>query len=109
MATATKKSRAVNQLDRRPGGVRVPEWMEFLPFEDNGGAYHWTIVAGDGATLARSGGFASYDDAEEAAQQLRDGAASARFEQRATGALPGRSQGASGCQGKRTPRTPSVG
>ncbi len=88
MATATKKSRAVNQLDRRPGGVRVPESMELLIFEDNGGAYHWTIVAGDGATLARSGGFASYDDAEEAAQQIRDGAASARFERRATGAPP---------------------
>jgi uncharacterized protein YegP (UPF0339 family) len=34
--------------------------MEFVIFEDNGGHYHWTIVAADGATLARSGGFASY-------------------------------------------------
>ena len=46
-------------------------------------AYHWTIVAGDGATLARSTSFASYDDAEKAAKHVRDGAASARFERRA--------------------------
>jgi hypothetical protein len=41
MATATKKSRAAKQLARRPANVRVPESMEFLIFEDNGGAYHW--------------------------------------------------------------------
>ena len=87
MATATKKSRAAGRLPRRPGEVRVPESLEFLIFEDNGGGYHWTIVA-DGATLARSGSFASYDDAEKAAKHVRDGAASALFEYRATGALP---------------------
>jgi uncharacterized protein YegP (UPF0339 family) len=54
--------------------------MAFLISEDNGGSYHWELLAGDGATLARSGGFASYYDAERAAQQVRDGAASARFE-----------------------------
>jgi len=43
--------------------VRVPESMEFLIFEDNGVACHWRIVAGDGATLAQSGSFASYQDA----------------------------------------------
>jgi uncharacterized protein YegP (UPF0339 family) len=54
--------------------------MEFLLFQDNGGAYHWTIVAGDGETLAQSGSFASYDHAEQAAHHVRDGAASARFD-----------------------------
>ena len=62
--------------------------MEFLIVEDNGRAYRWTIVAGDGATLAWSGRFASYDAAEKAANVVRDGAASARFERRAGKASP---------------------
>jgi uncharacterized protein YegP (UPF0339 family) len=82
MGTAPKKSRAAGQLARRARDVRVPESMEFLIFEDNGGAYHWRIVAGDGAILAQSGSFASYQDAEQAAQRVRDGAASARFNRR---------------------------
>ena len=82
MGTAPKKSRAAGQRARPARDVRVPESMEFLIFEDNGGAYHWRIVAGDGATLAQSGSFASYQDAEQAAQRVRDGAASARFNRR---------------------------
>src|SRR5438105_9887141 len=74
MATATKKSRAAGRLPGRAPEVRVPASMEFLISEDNGGDYHWTIVAGGGATLARSGSFASYEDAERAAQHVRDGA-----------------------------------
>jgi uncharacterized protein YegP (UPF0339 family) len=57
--------------------------VEFLVFEDNGGRYYWAIVAGDGATLAQSGTFASSSDAEEAAQEMRAGAASAQYEDRA--------------------------
>jgi uncharacterized protein YegP (UPF0339 family) len=83
MGTAPKKSRAAGQLARPARDVRVPESMEFLIFEDNGGAYHRRIVAGDGATLAQSGSFASYHDAEQAAQRVRDGAASARSDRRA--------------------------
>ena len=79
MATATKKSRAAGQLARRARRVRVAESMEFVIFADNGGAYRWRIVAGDGATLAQSGSFASSDRAEQAARRVRDGAASARF------------------------------
>jgi uncharacterized protein YegP (UPF0339 family) len=86
MATALRKSRAAKQLARHAPDVRLPAPMEFLIFEDNGGSYYWTIVAGDGATLARSDPFASYDDAEQAAQHVRDGAASAPFEARAVGA-----------------------
>lgn len=56
-----------------------PAGMRFLVFEDNSGAYHWRIVAPDGATLAQSGSFASRDRAQLAAQRVRDGAASARF------------------------------
>ncbi len=88
MATATKKSHAAGRLPRRAGEARVSESMEFLLFEDNGGNYLWTIVATDGATLARSENFASYDDAEKAAKHVRDGAASALFERRAGGASP---------------------
>ncbi len=88
MATATKKSRAAKQLARPPAHTRSRESMEFLIFEDNGGVYRWTIVARDGETLARSGGFASYGDAERAAQRVRDAATSARFERRGTGTLP---------------------
>ena len=87
MATAITKSRA-GRLPRGAPEVRVPASMELLIFEDNGGDYHWTIVARDGATLARSGSFGSYEDAERAAQHVRDGVASARFERRRDGARP---------------------
>jgi uncharacterized protein YegP (UPF0339 family) len=88
MATAISKPRAAGRLPRRAPETRVPESMEFLIFEDNGGDYHWTIVAGDGATLVRSGSFASYDEAEQRAQHVRDGAASALFARRGDGARP---------------------
>jgi uncharacterized protein YegP (UPF0339 family) len=88
MATEIKKLRAAGRLPRGAREARVPESMQFLIFEDNGGDYHWTIVAADGATLAGSAGFASYEDAERAAQHVRDGAPSARFERRPTGELP---------------------
>jgi uncharacterized protein YegP (UPF0339 family) len=88
MATATKKSqsRAVGELVRRVAEVRTSAAMEFLIVQENGGAYHWRIVAGDGATLAQSASFGSYHDAEQAARRVRDGAASARFDHRAPGA-----------------------
>src|SRR5437763_12793418 len=85
MATATKQSRAARQLAGRALDARMPASMEFLIFEDNGGSYHWTIVAGDSATLARSGSFGSYEDAERAAQHVRDGGPSALFERRGDG------------------------
>jgi hypothetical protein len=56
--------------------------MESLVFEDNGGSYHWRILAGDGSTLGQLGDFASYDAAERAARQICNGVASARFEPR---------------------------
>jgi uncharacterized protein YegP (UPF0339 family) len=85
MATANKKSRASRQLAERPARVHARAAMEFLIREDNSGSYHWTILAGDGATLGRSEDFASYEVAERAAQQIRDGAASARLEPRESG------------------------
>jgi uncharacterized protein YegP (UPF0339 family) len=80
MATATQKPRTARQLARRGSKMPAPASMKFLVFEDNGGDYHWRIVAHDGAALAQSVSFASYDEAEQAAQQVRKAAASARFE-----------------------------
>lgn len=77
MATATEESRAAGQRRPRARAGRAPESMQFVMFEDNGGAFHWRLVAGDGAALALSGNFASYDDALHAARHVRDGAASA--------------------------------
>ncbi len=82
MVTAIKQSRASRQLARSPAHVHMAAPIEFVVFEDNGGRYHWMILAGDGATLAQSVDFASYDDAEQAAQEILDGAASARFARR---------------------------
>jgi uncharacterized protein YegP (UPF0339 family) len=82
MATATKKSDGSTQVASRAAETHVPASMEFVVFEDNGGIYHWRLVARDGATLGQSGGFGSSGDAEKAAEQVRDGAASASFKRR---------------------------
>lgn len=65
-----------------------PASMRFLVFEDNGGGYHWTIVAGSGATLVQSASFATYEEAKQAARIVRGGASSASFEDRAAGTPP---------------------
>jgi uncharacterized protein YegP (UPF0339 family) len=88
MATATKESPASRRVARRIADEQPASSMAFLIFEDNGGSYHWEIVAGDGATLGQSGDFASYHDAEQAAQQVRDGAATARFDPRGSAVGP---------------------
>jgi uncharacterized protein YegP (UPF0339 family) len=54
--------------------------MKFLVFEDNGGGYHWTILASSDETLVRSASFATYEDAKQAACVVHAGAASASFE-----------------------------
>ena len=79
MGTAPKKPSAARHLARPAADANVPASMEFLIFADNGGSYHWRLRADDGAILGDSGGFASYDDAEHAAQQVSRGAGSARF------------------------------
>jgi uncharacterized protein YegP (UPF0339 family) len=83
MATARKKAGDPRRVARGTGAQSKPASMRFLIFEDNGGAHHWRIVAGDGATLAQSVGFLSYEDAERAARHVREGAGSASFEPRA--------------------------
>ena len=85
MATATRNARAAKQVSRSrsAGAVSKSTSMEFVTFDDNGGSYHWMLVAGNGETLAQSKGFTSYEDAQQAARDVRDGAASATFKARA--------------------------
>jgi len=80
MATARKKAHTPRKVDR--ARAAKSGLMEFLVSEDNGGEYHWTIMAASGEALARSPSFASYEDAELAARRVRDDAGSARLEQR---------------------------
>jgi uncharacterized protein YegP (UPF0339 family) len=80
MATATTKAPATSQVVSGAGRRSERASTEFLIFEDNGGAYHWSIAAGNRGTLAQSGSFVSFDDAARAARDVRDAARSASFE-----------------------------
>ncbi len=73
--SAMRKSRAA------PSSLSEPPSMAFLVYEDNGGGYHWTIVADSGETLVRSASFSSYEDARAAAGIVQRGASRASFEQ----------------------------
>ena len=76
MATATKKARAANQVVRGAGAASTS--MAFVIFEDNAGSYHWRSSPATEES-AQSEGFVSYEDAEQPARHVRDGAASASF------------------------------
>jgi uncharacterized protein YegP (UPF0339 family) len=56
-----------------------PAPMTFSVYEDNGGRYHWTIVA-DGETLVRSASFGSHAEAKQAAGVVHRGASGATFD-----------------------------
>jgi uncharacterized protein YegP (UPF0339 family) len=79
----TRSAQATQANTAKRKALREPASMKFLVFEDNGGGYHWTIVAASGETLVRSASFASYEDAKQAARIVHAGAASASFEHRA--------------------------
>ena len=80
MATATKKVHAARPVARGSRDVSKSASLELLVHQDNGGDYYWEIVGERGESLAKSGSFASHDDAERAARCVYDGAGSARFE-----------------------------
>jgi hypothetical protein len=80
MATATKKVLAAKPIARAARDASQSVSLHLLVHQDNGGDYYWEIVGEHRESLARSGSFASYDDAERAARRVRDGAGSARFE-----------------------------
>jgi len=79
MATAIKKVRPPAARARSAAGLAP---STFVVFESNGGEYRWELVTENGAPLAQSVSFASFDDAEQAAVCMRDGAASARLDPR---------------------------
>ena len=85
MATATQKSRATRQAQRRAALVAESAALTFLVFEDNGGSYHWTLLGNDGESLARSRPYATHEEAAHAARVVRDRSGTARLE---TGRAP---------------------
>jgi uncharacterized protein YegP (UPF0339 family) len=81
--TPLKHARAAKE-NAQPSAANLPEpaSMTFLIHEDNGGRYHWTIVADGGETLLRSASFGSYERANGAAGIVHRGASQASFEDR---------------------------
>jgi uncharacterized protein YegP (UPF0339 family) len=79
-AQLTHALSAMRKARADPTALSAPATIKLLVFEDNGGGYHWTIVAGSGETLAQSASFASYEDAKQAARIVHAGAASTSFE-----------------------------
>jgi uncharacterized protein YegP (UPF0339 family) len=80
-AQVTQAVSAMRKARAAPSSVPEPASMAFLIYEDNGGGYHWTIVADGGETLVRSASFKSYEDAKQAAGIVHRGASRAAFEQ----------------------------
>ena len=55
--------------------------MKLETYEDNGGRYHWRLVASDGTPVAGSiDTYGSRQDARSAAQQVHDAAATMTLE-----------------------------
>ena len=80
MATATQKSRATRQAQRRAAVVAESAALTFLVFEDNGGSYHWTLLGPDGESLAHSRPYATHEEAAHAALVARDSSGTARLD-----------------------------
>jgi uncharacterized protein YegP (UPF0339 family) len=74
---------AQGRLDSLPASMTV----KFLLYQDNGGGYYWTIVDDGDEVIARSAGFASYLEANYAADIVHRAAATATFENR-SGTVP---------------------
>lgn len=88
--SARQKARASDSA------VSAPAPMTFRVYADNGGSYHWTIVAGGGDILVRSGDFGSYEQAEQAAGIVQRDVSRASFEHRSSARsveLPARGEG----------------
>ena len=85
MATATQKSRATRQAQRRAAVVAESAAISVLVFEDNGGSYHWTLLGTDGESHAHSTPYATHEEAAHAARVVRDRSGTARLK---TGRAP---------------------
>ncbi|HLY48177.1 MAG TPA: hypothetical protein VKR21_03190 [Solirubrobacteraceae bacterium] len=77
-AQVTQAVSAMRKARAAPSSPPEPA-MTFLIYEDNGGGYHWTIVA-DGETLVRSASLGSYEQAQQAAGIVHRGASRAAFD-----------------------------
>jgi hypothetical protein len=62
--------------------VSAPASMKFLAFEENGGDFHWAIVAASGDRLVQSASFPSYEGAKQAAGIVPCGSGAAPREDR---------------------------
>jgi hypothetical protein len=65
------------------GAASARRSLQFLSFEDNGGAFHWAIIGASGDRLVQAATYASYEQAKQTAGVVRSGAVSAPFENRA--------------------------
>ncbi len=85
MTRSTQLTPAVSGQTKRRAGARAvsPPASKFLSFEENGGAFHWAIIAASGERLVPPATSASYEAAKQAAGVVRSGAVSAPFENRA--------------------------
>ena len=85
MTRSTQLTPAITGQTKRRAGARAvsPPASKFLSFEENGGAFHWALVAAGGDRLVPSATFVSYETARQAAGVVRSGAVSAPFENRA--------------------------
>jgi uncharacterized protein YegP (UPF0339 family) len=74
--------------DARAAATKLPEpaAMTFRIDKDNGGRYHWTIMADGRETLVRSASFGSYEQAKAAAGIVHRSASQASFEVRSDNA-----------------------
>ena len=80
-STPPKQVGAAEKKSPAAAGPEPPS-MTFRIDEDNGGRYHWAIVAAGGEMLVRSARFASYEEAKQAAGIVHRGAARAVFADR---------------------------
>ena len=91
MTRSAKATQTGSAKRKAPAAVRAvpePASMKFLVVEENGGGYHWAIVAGGGEALGQSASFASYEEAKQAARVVHGGTSSASFEDDSGDALP---------------------
>jgi uncharacterized protein YegP (UPF0339 family) len=89
--TRTAQSQAVSAMQKAratPSSLPEPASMKFLIYENNGGGYHWTIVADGGETLVQSESFASYEEAKQAAGIVQRGTSRASVEDRSGNSPP---------------------
>jgi uncharacterized protein YegP (UPF0339 family) len=80
MATATRHVAAAQSPPNGASFAAKTTSPAFRIYQDNAAGYHWEIVDRSGQSLVQSRGFASQDEAKDAARGMQQGARSARFE-----------------------------